>query len=282
MPRIRSLKYEYFINEDLAQISLHARLLGLGLTTLADREGRLEDRPLRIKVLLFPYHDIDVDKALDELQDAGFLSRYTVDGKRYIAVVNFLKHQRPHPREVASVIPSPEKASPRQAKVRPVREKAAKPDDPCPTQPGGLGDLGHRSGTSVDRKPSAHAELMKFLEVKIGVIPNPGKEGKDAKWLLENGYDVVECKRCWEDLAAEPWRTTPVNWTTVRSNIANWLKKHPVVGKASTVPAKVTLPRWNCQCGFYVLAQNGTGPKTCPECKKELTRESDATHRVSA
>lgn len=137
--------------------------------------------------------------------------------------------------------------------------------------------------SSTDKKePSAHAELMRFLEIKIGVIPNPAKEGRDAKWLLENGYDVVECKRCWEDLAAEPWRTTPVNWTTVRSNIANWLKKHPSIGKTSGTSPSITLPRWNCECGFYVLAQNGTGPKTCPECKKELTRESDATHRVSA
>lgn len=156
MPRIRSLKYEYFINEDLAQISLEARLLGLGITTLADREGRLEDRPLRIKVLLFPYHDVDVDKALNELQTTGFLERYVVDGRRYISVINFLKHQRPHPREIPSVIPSREKVRPRQTKVRPSREKETKPTSekiPCQTQPGGLGDLG--LGVSVSGNGSS-------------------------------------------------------------------------------------------------------------------------------
>lgn len=108
MPRIRSLKYGYFINEELAQISAEARLLGLGLTTIADREGRLEDRPARIKVLLFPYHNIDADALLEELRSANFLERYKVAGKRYIQIINFLKHQKPHSKEAESEIPSPE------------------------------------------------------------------------------------------------------------------------------------------------------------------------------
>lgn len=139
MPRIRSLKYEYFINEDLAQISLEARLLGLGITTLADREGRLEDRPLRIKVLLFPYHEVDVDAAINELQTAGFLERYAIEGKRYIRIVNFLRHQKPHPRETPSVIPDNTKVSPRRAKVSPTKQKQTEQVDP--SRRNGLGDL---------------------------------------------------------------------------------------------------------------------------------------------
>ena len=119
MPRIRSLKHGYFINEDLAQTSCEARLLGLGLTTIADREGRLEDRPLRIKASLFPYHEVDVDKAITELESAGFLKRYTVDDKRYICIVNFRKHQKPHQKEAESVIPSHEKVFMSCEKVRP-------------------------------------------------------------------------------------------------------------------------------------------------------------------
>ena len=37
------------------------------LPTIADREGRLEDRALRIKAELFPYEQIDVDALLDDL-----------------------------------------------------------------------------------------------------------------------------------------------------------------------------------------------------------------------
>lgn len=157
MPRIRSLKYEYFINEDLAQTSSDARLLGLGLTTIADREGRLEDRPLRIKVRLFPYHDVDVDAALNELQKAGFLHRYEVNGQRFIRIVNFLKHQKPHPKEAPSEIPSHEISRPsrgikRQGKPRNAEsESQGKPSKVVNGSGNGLGDLGSGDfGSSVN------------------------------------------------------------------------------------------------------------------------------------
>jgi len=78
------------------------------LWCLADREGRLEDRPKRIKASIFPYEDIDVDPLLTELESRSFLVRYIVDGKGFIQINNFLKHQNPHYKEVASEIPAPQ------------------------------------------------------------------------------------------------------------------------------------------------------------------------------
>lgn len=152
MPRIRSLKYDYFINEELAQISSDARLLGLGLTTLADREGRLADRPLRIKVLLFPYHNVDIDSLLNELQTAHFLKRYTVGKGKYIQVVNFLKHQKPHPKEAPSTIPSREKVSTSREK-KTLTDAQGKPSKVGNGSGNGLGDLGalgNRNGSGND------------------------------------------------------------------------------------------------------------------------------------
>lgn len=143
MPRIRSLKYEYFVNEDLAKISIEARLLGLGITTLADREGRLEDRPLRIKVLLFPYHDVDLNAMLSELQTAGFIQRYLVDGKAYIRIVNFTKHQHPHPKEPESCLPSPLPAVKGRVKKLPAVKFQEEPGG----YRGGYGDLGSGNGS---------------------------------------------------------------------------------------------------------------------------------------
>jgi hypothetical protein len=95
------------LNEDLATVSSDARLLAIGLSTIADRAGRLEDRPLKIKAQLFPYHNVDITKLLDELdqQGIGFVQRYSVDSKRYIQITNFDKHQKPHPKELESTIP---------------------------------------------------------------------------------------------------------------------------------------------------------------------------------
>lgn len=105
--RARTLKPGFFKNEQLAELPMAARLLFAGLWCLADREGRLEDRPRRIKAELFPYDDLDVEPLLQALADHGFIIRYAVDGARYIQVTNFTKHQSPHPREAASEIPPP-------------------------------------------------------------------------------------------------------------------------------------------------------------------------------
>lgn len=105
MARARNIKPAIMANEDLAELQPMERLLFIYLWMLADREGRLEDRPKRIKAEAFPYDDADVDEMLDNLQGAGFIARYSVDGKRLIQVHNFTKHQRPHNNETASEIP---------------------------------------------------------------------------------------------------------------------------------------------------------------------------------
>lgn len=107
MARLRTLKPSFFTNEELAEIPMAGRLLFQGLWCIADREGRLEDRPRRIKAEVLPYDDADVDALLAVLHDAGFIQRYEVDGGRYIQVVSFTKHQTPHVKEAASTIPAP-------------------------------------------------------------------------------------------------------------------------------------------------------------------------------
>lgn len=94
MPRIRTIKPDFFIHERLAQRSVQARLLFIGLWTLADGEGRLEDRPLRIKAQLFPYEDFPVEACLAELAEGQHVARYEAGGLALIQVTGFRKHQR--------------------------------------------------------------------------------------------------------------------------------------------------------------------------------------------
>jgi hypothetical protein len=105
MARARNIKPGFFTNEELVELPFSTRLLFIGLWTIADREGRLEDKPKRIKMHLFPADELDVDAALNELQASGFLKRYEVDGARYIQVLAFRKHQNPHRDERPSEIP---------------------------------------------------------------------------------------------------------------------------------------------------------------------------------
>jgi len=105
--RARMIKPSFFLNEDLATLPYEARLLFIGLWCVADREGRLEDRPRRLKAELFPYDDVDLDPLLEQLAELGFIVRYEAQGKRYIQIANFTKHQRLHPNEAPSDIPPP-------------------------------------------------------------------------------------------------------------------------------------------------------------------------------
>lgn len=103
--RSRNIKPGFFINEDLAEYRPLTRLLFIGLWCAADREGRLQDRPKRIKAQVLPFDECNVDQLLEELVGGGFIVRYVVDGAGYIAIPAFLDHQKPHPREAPSAIP---------------------------------------------------------------------------------------------------------------------------------------------------------------------------------
>jgi len=105
MARSRNIKPGFFKNEELADIDPFGRLLYIGLWILADREGRLEDRPKRIKAELFPYDDLDLDALLDQLFRHNFIIRYQVDIMNYIEIPKFLLHQNPHSKEKLSCIP---------------------------------------------------------------------------------------------------------------------------------------------------------------------------------
>ncbi len=166
MARARNIKPAFFKNEALAECSPLARLLFAGLWCLADREGRLEDRPKRIRAELLPYDDGNVDDMLQELHEAGFILRYAAPGGRFIQVLNFSKHQNPHCHEQRSTIPAPDMhgASTVQApdvhrtcpadslllipdSLKPISDAkasvvAGKPADPCPHQE--IIDLYHR------------------------------------------------------------------------------------------------------------------------------------------
>ena len=110
MARTRSIKPGFFDNEILGDLPALTRLLFIGLWCIADREGRLEDRPKRIRKALLGYDDVstnDVSSMLQELHDGGFVVRYAIQGEDFIQIINFTKHQNPHIKEKGSEIPPP-------------------------------------------------------------------------------------------------------------------------------------------------------------------------------
>ena len=113
--RARNIKPSFFKNDELVECSFLARLYFIGLWCYADREGRCEYRPKKIKAELFPYEIVDIEKLTQELANHNFLTTYSVNGSNYLKIFNFVKHQRPHIREAKSEIP--DETQPRQCPV---------------------------------------------------------------------------------------------------------------------------------------------------------------------
>ncbi len=111
MARARNIKPGFFTNDRLAECTPFARILFAGLWTIADKEGRLEDRPKKIKAAILPYDNVDCSGLLEELFIGAFITRYSIEGCAYIAINSWGKHQNPHVKEVDSVIPAPYKYS---------------------------------------------------------------------------------------------------------------------------------------------------------------------------
>ncbi|GAA2773631.1 hypothetical protein [Saccharopolyspora taberi] len=110
MPRIRSIKPEFFTSEVVAELTLRARLTWIGLWTHCDDEGRCKDNPRLIHAALYPLDpDVtadDVAADLAELAKRQRVVRYVVDGRAYLQVTNWKEHQKPN-RPQGSKFPAP-------------------------------------------------------------------------------------------------------------------------------------------------------------------------------
>lgn len=169
MARIRTIKPAFFLNETVAGLPFQWRLLFVGLWTQADREGRLEDRPARLKASLFPYDDLDVNDGLESLHRVGLITRYERGEVRVISIPTWLKHQQPHIREPLSDLPS--------SSADPVPE---------PDRPVGKG----REGNGKEGVLGALARFERFWSLY------PRKTAKDAarkEWLkLQPNDELTE------------------------------------------------------------------------------------------
>jgi hypothetical protein len=224
MARIRTIKPETFDDPDLCELPMEARWLFVGLWCQADKAGRLEDDPRRLQARILPFdRDLDCDNILSRLSPK-FITRYVVDGRRYIQVNNFPEHQHPHPRETDSLLPPP-----------PAVEAVKSRDEPCNStaEPGkagtsraesgsGNGSLDSGSGCGkVAAVPAAPAPV-KPVTKPLGYKPRidvtwPGRppvpSALHAEFIDKLGGDREAAHRsliAWYPEAAAAWEGKPI------------------------------------------------------------------------
>ncbi|WP_313488609.1 DnaT-like ssDNA-binding domain-containing protein [Pseudescherichia sp.] len=96
MARIRTIKPEFWTDEDMADLSEPACLLAIGLLNYADDEGFFNANPKLIKAAVFPIREpsVPIPVLIRELSNCGYLTLFsTSDGKQFGLITNFLKHQ---------------------------------------------------------------------------------------------------------------------------------------------------------------------------------------------
>lgn len=99
MARIRTVKPDFFRHEGLQDLEMqhpgqYPMFVFEGLWLLCDKEGRFEWKPRQIKLDILPFLPFDMGDTLYILEEAGFITKYTTDGKDYGFIKSFSTHQR--------------------------------------------------------------------------------------------------------------------------------------------------------------------------------------------
>jgi hypothetical protein len=96
MARKRMLSPDFWLDEELACKTPHARLLYEGLWNLADdTQATLPNRPEWIKAQIFPYESVSIRQLLGELSATRHIALFRgEDGKEYWFLPHFHEHQK--------------------------------------------------------------------------------------------------------------------------------------------------------------------------------------------
>lgn len=214
MARSRNIKPGFFSNEHLAELDFATRLLFIGMWTEADREGRLEDRPRRLKMALFPADNVDIEFMLNGLESYGFIRRYVANGCRAIQIVSWAKHQNPHVKEAQSTIPA-EVFEPAPDWYEESTGQAPCENSSFPADSLSLDSLSSDSGFLIPALPIEDQELLPVASARAAsnvkvLKPKAPRQKTEAQIANTNTWDAYTIAYL-ERYGVEPVRNAKVN-----------------------------------------------------------------------
>lgn len=183
--RIRSIKPEFWRSDDIDALSIPDRLLFIGLWSYVDDSGVGVDRESSIAADLFagdlarePHEtSVRVHGGLKRLSEAGLITRYTAQSKRWLHISNWSKHQKINrPTESRRPGPTSDDAEPQQ-------ERTEDSVSPHAESPFGTGEQGSRGVTTSRSADAARWRDQKFDEF-YAAYPRK-RDRQDAKKAFE-------------------------------------------------------------------------------------------------
>jgi hypothetical protein len=259
MARIRSIKPEFWVSEQIAECSTNARLTFIGLWNFSDDRGVHPAKPRTLKAEVFPMDDFSADQVagwMQELVDAGLVAVFTADdGQDYWSVTGWAQHQkidRPsfkHPEPPCFSGPV----------RRELAEASLKPRDRTSSATPRIGVEGSGKEGSGDTSPSSNAgkpasppfpaEAIRQLYGEI--LPElPGIK----RWDRQR---QAPCRSRWDEMVKER------GWTTQAEGLA-WFRRFFEVVARSDFLMRRTPPSpghesWRCDIDHLMSRKGFTG-----------------------
>jgi hypothetical protein len=224
MARIRSLHPGQWTDEQFVTCSPLARLLCLGLRNEADDGGVFEWKPVTLKMRILPADNCDAVALLAELEAVNSIRSYEIGGRKFGAIRNFKRFQRPK---------KPNQSHPRAEWVEAYVAASSEPE----TDDDGSGSeaVGNQSGTASEN-PNQMKEGIRVLgKNQIPVEPN-GKsgEGHEAEAAFERFWrlyppprriDKKQARKAWDKALKAASPDEIINGLT--RHVLGWEGKDP-------------------------------------------------------
>jgi hypothetical protein len=197
--RIRTIKPELLEDEKAASLSHEAWRLFVSCLLLADDYGNLRGNTKWIEGQVFWARDAKVEKAIDELVEAGMLARYSVRGQPYITVCNWSKHQRvDKPSKPIIPAPSEDDGTP----SRDSRETVASPRETLDSDRDLDRDLDHDHDLEQkalvelklddDRFEKVFSHYRKYHPRSLPKVKSTSKEYRAVRARFAEGYSAAD------------------------------------------------------------------------------------------
>lgn len=227
MARIRSVHPGLFTDEAFVSLSDAAKVFFIGLWCEADDGGAFEWKPVTLKMRLMPAALTPVEPLLEELATLDMVRAYERDGKKFGAIRNFCRFQRPKkpkckwlmPDELRTYVASTDGGS------EPSASLSDDGSEPVGNQFGTGGEIasqreeggGSRRDNPASVAPDPAREPAGWLAVEIvkafeaANSPHPPNTARAQLWISQ-GYDPQICIATIRDVLARKPNVRGLNY----------------------------------------------------------------------
>lgn len=198
MARKRMIDPSIWTDEGMAELEPRQQLLYIGLISNADDDGRIKGSPAAIALMLPTLYSTRDRRAIDDdlqnvLSCMTRLIRYEVDGRPYLAFLNYRQWQRID-KPTPSILPPPPEESPRN---QPELQKSASDSG---SDPGGFAEpSANDTGAFPINRIEGKGIEQNGKEGKLGSAdaPSPPRKPSTKGSRLPDDFTVTDDMRDW-------------------------------------------------------------------------------------